>query len=176
MFRVTDFHNISEYVRERAQSVKVLITDVDGVLTNGQISYSSDGSETKTFHVQDGLGAKLLQKAGVQVVVLTGRKSEVVARRCEELGISPVFQGVSDKKTVLAEFMKKEGLQKQEVAYIGDDVNDRESMTLTGLTVCPADAHQVIKRLVDYITWKKGGQGAFRELADLILTARNIWR
>lgn len=175
MFRVSDFHNISESVREKAAEIKAVITDVDGVLTNGTITYTSDGVEIKSFFVQDGLGAKLLIENNIILGVITGRSSEVVNRRCSELGINEVHQGIVDKGAVLLEICKKYQFKPSEIAYIGDDINDWSAMEKVGLKVCPADAHQLIKRQVDYITWKKGGSGAFRELADLILTAKNHW-
>lgn len=172
MFRISDFHNISESVRERAAHIKMVVTDVDGVLTDGTITYLSDGTEAKSFNVQDGLGTKLLIKNGIIVAVITGRASSMVSRRCEELNIKEVHQGIANKKETLNQLLKKLNIEEQYVAYIGDDLNDREALQLAGLKVAPANAHPIIKKEVDYITWKRGGKGAFRELADLILMSR----
>ena len=162
----------SQYAK--AKKIRLIVTDVDGVLTNGQIIYNERGEESKVFNVKDGLGIRLVMKFGFQVAVITGRKSEIVSRRCEELGIQMVYQGIKDKAMVLREILSISGHRLDETAYIGDDLNDLNALLGVGFKCCPEDAHQEIRLISDYITAAKGGEGCFRELADLLLEAQGL--
>lgn len=154
--------------------IKLLVTDVDGVLTDGSIIYSSNGSELKAFNIKDGLGIRLAGLAGLTVVILTGRKSEAVHRRAAELGIE-VIQGQNDKSTGMREIAEKHRLTYDEVAYIGDDLNDLPAMHLAGYIFAPADAVSDIIEIANCVTDAKGGSGAVREAIEKILKAQNKW-
>jgi 3-deoxy-D-manno-octulosonate 8-phosphate phosphatase (KDO 8-P phosphatase) len=154
---------------EKCRNIRLLITDVDGVLTDGQIIYHSDGTESKAFNVKDGFICSFLTAKGIRLAILTGRSSEAVKRRGEELGFSFVIQGKHDKLESFHQMLKESGLTAEQAAYIGDDLNDLDVMNEVGLSAAPADAIESIRKSVDYICQNKGGSGAFREFADLIL-------
>ena len=156
----------------KAEKVKFFITDVDGVLTDGRIIFTEQGDEIKLFHVHDGMGVKLGQKAGLKFAVITGRKSEIVARRAEELGVTEVYQGIEEKGKIFDQLLEKYGLTEEETAYIGDDINDLPVLERCGLALTVATGVDKVKEKVDYITDKKGGRGALREAVKLILEAK----
>jgi len=156
--------------------IKLLLLDVDGVMTDGRIIYSSDGGETKAFDVKDGHGLKLLQRAGIQVGIITGRQSAVVARRAAELGIELVYQGVKDKTLPFKEILAKLALLPEEVAYVGDDVVDLPVMRQVGFAATVADAVDDVKPFADMVTIRRGGRGAVREICDFILKESGRWR
>lgn len=160
---------------EKLKQIKIFITDVDGVLTDGRIILGSGGLELKAFHAQDGLGLHLAKKSGLKIAVITGRYSEAVERRGRELDFDYVFQGVTDKKSVLREILNKEGLTLDETAYIGDDLNDLPILKLVGVRLAVGNAAVEVKESADYITRKEGGQGAVREAVELILQAQGKW-
>lgn len=147
--------------------------DVDGTLTDGGIYYDDRGHEIKKFNVKDGAGIKMLQNHGIQTMILTGRKSQCVTKRAEELKIDHILQGIEDKAKYLRELVSQKGWSMQEVAYIGDDVNDLECMQLVGHTAAPADAVENILQIVDYVCDKKGGYGAVREYTEYLIR-RNL--
>ncbi len=147
--------------------------DVDGVLTDAGMYYSESGDELKKFNTLDGMGIKMLQSAGLVTAFITKEKTAIVERRGQKLAVPEVHQGVDDKLTVLTTLAQKYGLSLDQVAYIGDDVNDLEALRAVGLSAAPADAMPSVRKAVHYICAKKGGEGAVREIADLILTARN---
>ena len=149
--------------------IKLLLLDVDGVMTDGRIIYFNDGGEAKAFDVKDGHGLKLIQRAGIRVGIITGRQSEVVARRAAELGIEIVYQGAKDKLKPFLEIIKELGLEPFEVAYVGDDVVDLPVMRQVGFSATVADAVDDIKPYVDLVTSRPGGRGAVREVCDLSL-------
>lgn len=155
--------------------INVLILDVDGVLTDGGIIYDENGHETKRFDVKDGLGIKLAQKAGIEVVIISGRNSKVTELRADELGIKRVHTGVKDKlecyKAVIAEL----GLQDENAAYMGDDINDLALLRHVGLSCTVPDSFYYIKEDVDYITEKAAGRGAVREFIEEILKRNGQW-
>ncbi len=153
---------------------KLLVSDVDGVMTDGSIIYSSNGSELKAFNIKDGLGIRLAGLIGLKVVILTGRKSEAVHRRAAELGID-VIQGQSDKSISMQEIAEKYNLSYDEIAYIGDDLNDLPAMHLAGYVFAPADSVSEIIALANCVTELKGGRGAVREAIEKILKAQNKW-
>lgn len=159
-------------LRARAAQTRLIAFDIDGVMTDGGLTYTDDGHELKTFNVQDGLGIKLLQKAGIEVAIITGRKSGVVAARARDLGIEHVHQGVADKRATLAALLDRIGIQWPECAFMGDDLIDLPAMTRCGLAIAPANARPVVKEIAHTVTEAGGGRGAVREAAELILEAQ----
>ncbi len=157
----------------RAKKVKILLLDVDGVLTDGTIIYTHDGGESKGFNTQDGFGLRILQDSGVEVGLITARTSEAVNRRAADLKLRHVYQGTKNKKEAFAKILSDSGLQPDQVAYMGDDWLDLPLLTLVGLAVSPANGVPEVQKRVHYITEKPGGKGAVRELCDLILDAQN---
>ena len=160
---------------ERAAQIRLLVLDVDGVLTNGQVFFGPDGRElVKGFDIQDGLGIKLLQSIGVECAVITGRHSKMVLGRCDELGIAHVFTGVQDKKSALDDLQKKVTCNPAiDLAVMGDDWPDLAIMQSAALRIAPAQAHEAVRQIAHYVTRAKGGFGAVREACDLILKARD---
>lgn len=150
--------------------IKLFVMDVDGTLTDGHIYFGNEGEMFKAFHVRDGYAiAHILPVYGIIPVIITGKSSEIVAKRSKELRINEVYQGISDKLTKLKEIAEKYNVSPDEIAYIGDDVNDLECMEYCGLTACPADALDAVLPKVDYVCKCNGGRGAVREFADLIV-------
>lgn len=149
--------------------IKLLILDVDGCLTDGKIIYSSDGSEIKNFNVKDGLAISSWIKMGYQAAIITGRESEIVAKRAKELGISHLFQGVKDKESVLQELLERLNLKQYEVGAIGDDLNDYKMLHSVGRSFAPKDGAKEIRELVDTVLTSKGGDGAVREMIDILI-------
>jgi len=169
--------NISEEeLLEIAKKIKLLIFDVDGVLTDGSIILDNNDNEYKIFHVRDGHGIKMLMKAGIQVALITGRHSIVVERRARELGIKDVFQKCHNKRIAYRELAEKYSLSENEIAYVGDDVVDIPVLTNCGLPVTVADAADEIKDCVKMVTKKSGGRGAGREVCDFLLKAKGLWQ
>ncbi|HTZ39660.1 MAG TPA: HAD-IIIA family hydrolase [Syntrophales bacterium] len=160
---------------EKMRKVKVLILDVDGVLTDGRIIISDDGQETKCFDVRDGHGLKMIQRAGIEVVFLTGRKSQVVAHRARELGVDRVYQGALDKLAVFQEILAQGGLVPEQTAYMGDDIVDLPVLRRAGFSVTVRDSHVEVLQTVDLVTQNPGGRGAVREVCELILKAQGKW-
>jgi 3-deoxy-D-manno-octulosonate 8-phosphate phosphatase (KDO 8-P phosphatase) len=159
-------------IHERAAAVRLLVLDVDGVLTDGRLYFSARGEEMKCFHVRDGAGIVQLLRAGVQIAVISGRNSPAVEKRMSELGVTRVRQGVEDKLAVLREWLAELNLDADAVACIGDDAAEVPLMKVARLAVAVADAHPVARDCAHYITQAPGGLGAVRELCDLILKAR----
>jgi len=162
-------------LREIAKRIRILILDVDGVLTDGGIIFDNKGNEMKRFHVRDGHGVRMLMRAGIRVAIVTGRMSDVVSRRAKELGITDVYQGVFRKSIVYEEILKKYRLRDEEVAFMGDDVVDIEILKRVGLPAVPADADEHAKRYAGFISKREGGRGAVRELIDFILMSSGLW-
>jgi len=156
-------------VGKRIQHIKMLIIDVDGVMTDGGIILGSDSTELKKFHVRDGMGVTLAKAAGLNVGILTSRDSEIVKRRANELGIDEVQQGFFCKEEGYREILKRHGLRDEEVAYIGDDIQDIPILRRVGFSVCVADGADEAKQVSHYITQKKGGEGAVREVVEFLL-------
>ncbi|RLA26218.1 MAG: 3-deoxy-D-manno-octulosonate 8-phosphate phosphatase [Gammaproteobacteria bacterium] len=157
---------------EKAKKIKVLILDVDGVLTDGKLFFDEQGKEYKSFNVQDGLGIKLLQKAGIQVAVISGRASKPVALRMEMLGINLVYLGQADKGHAFKEIITKVGCTPEQAAHVGDDLIDLPVLIQVGLAVAVRNASEFILPYVDWQTQLVGGQGAVREVCDFILQAQ----
>ena len=155
--------------------IKLLLLDVDGVMTDGRIIYDNDGGETKAFDVKDGHGLKLVQRAGIKVGIITGRQSLVVARRAKELGIELVYQGVKDKSLPFNEILEKLALTAEEVAYVGDDIVDLPVMRKVGFAATVADAVDDVKPFADMISERPGGRGAVREICEYLLKESGRW-
>ncbi len=162
-------------IAEKIRSVKLLILDVDGVMTDGSIVYDNDGGELKTFNVMDGHGIKLLMKASIRLALITARSSRAVLRRAEELGITLVYQGTRDKLSAFKEILEETSLEAGQTAYMGDEIIDIPVLKRAGLSITVPDAASEVRERVDYITEKKGGRGAVREVAELILKEQGKW-
>ena len=156
----------------RAKQIQLLLLDVDGVLTDGSITYSTGGGESKSFNTQDGLGIKLMQDIGVAVGIITARTSEAVLRRAQDLHFAYVIQGKIDKLTAYEDILKQTNLRPPQTAYMGDDWMDLPILNRAGLAAAPANAVAEIRQRVHYTTERDGGRGAVRELCDLILEAQ----
>jgi len=160
---------------EKAKKIKLLILDVDGVLTDGRLFFDHQGEEYKCFHARDGHGIKLLRQTGVEIAVISGRKSNSVALRMKNLGVKHVYQGHEDKITAFNELMALLACQPEQIAYIGDDLLDLPIMTRVGLSIAVKDANNTVKKYVDWCTETSGGLGAVREVCDLIMQAQNTY-
>lgn len=165
-----------ETMDKKIKGIKLLLLDVDGVMTDGRIVIDDEGIETKFFHVRDGHGIKLLQRAGIKAGIITGRNSNVVKYRASELGIEIVYQGIKNKIDAYLEILEAQGLDDNEVAYVGDDIVDLPVIKRAGFSVAVADASDDILPHVDYVTERKGGSGAVREVTDLILKRSGMWQ
>lgn len=166
---------LSGALKLRAAAIELVIFDVDGVLTDGQITYDSAGNEHKSFHVQDGSAIKLMMRAGIQVGIITGRTSQPVRRRAEELGIPYLYQGNEDKRGALAEISERSGIPTERMAHCGDDLADLALFERVGLAVSVPNGHPEVRRRADIITDSPGGQGVARDLCELLLRARGVW-
>ena len=166
------FQHVPVEVLEKAKQIKVLSTDIDGVLTDGGIIYDNAGMEFKKYNVKDGLIVQHLKRAGFLVGAITGRASQVVENRCEELRFDFHYHGVKDKLKKLTELMETMELDLEEVAYIGDDLIDLPVLTRVGLAIAPADALPYVRAAVAYVSPFDGGKGVFREVGDLLLHAK----
>ena len=160
----------------KARAIKLLLLDVDGVLTDGNLIYSHEGKESKSFNTQDGFGLRMLQDAGVEVGIITARSSEALSRRSEDLKISHLYQGAKNKLDAYKEIITKTGRKPFEIAYMGDDWLDLVLLKRVGLSAAPANAVREVKEIVHYICEHSGGHGAVRELCDLILEAQGRHR
>jgi len=158
-----------------AKNIKLVILDVDGVLTDGSIILDNEENEFKSFHVRDGHGIKMLIKAGFKVAMVTGRYSRVVERRARELGINEVFQKCHDKRLAYRHLIEKYSIGSGEVAYIGDDIVDLPLLYGSGLSVAVADADEEAKNAAMMVTKNRGGRGAVREVCDFLLKAKGLW-
>ncbi len=159
-------------ILERAKKIKLVLFDVDGVLTDGSLFFGDDGQEYKAFYSRDGLGIKLLQRTGVEVGVITARQSQLVVHRMENLGIEHFYQGSLDKTIAFKELLTKLNLTPDQTAYAGDDVIDLPVLTQVGLAVAVQDAHPFVKKHAHWITEHNGGRGAARDLCELIMEAQ----
>jgi 3-deoxy-D-manno-octulosonate 8-phosphate phosphatase (KDO 8-P phosphatase) len=164
-----------EQLHERARRVRLILLDVDGVLTDGTVEIHSTGGESKPFFIRDGLGMVWARKAGVEVGLLSGRPSEATTRRADELGLRIVSQGSNDKRGAFAHILATHGFDAREVAYMGDDLVDLPILGQAGLSTAPADAVDDVRSTVDWVSRHPGGRGAVRELVELVLTAQERW-
>lgn len=164
-----------ERLLNKIRRVKLLILDVDGVLTDGRIIIDDAGTESKNFDVKDGHGLKILMRYSIDVVLLTGRRSQVVEHRAADLGIAEVHQGIWNKAEALTGILQRRSIAPEEAAYVGDDVVDIPLLKRVGFAVAVADAVPEVRRIADYVTSNGGGRGAVRELCEVILRAKGLW-
>ncbi len=162
-------------VLSKLKRIKLLLLDVDGVLTDGGIIYNDNGAETKVFNVKDGLGIRLLMEAGIHLGIVTGRRSNALYSRCKDLGINIIYDGVRNKIDVLDALLDQTDVSAEEVAFIGDDLPDLALMKIIGLSIAVGDAHKTILDNADMVTSAKGGHGAVREACEAILKAKGLW-
>lgn len=160
---------------ERFKQVRLLLLDVDGVLTAGEIIYSDSGEQLKVFNVKDGLGIRMLKEAGIQVGIVTGRSGRALQHRCENLGIDLLFDGVKDKSQALAQATVRTGISPEHTAFIGDDLPDLAIMKRVGLAVAVADAPEQVRKAAHFTTSAPGGKGAVREVSEAILKSQAHW-
>lgn len=156
----------------KAKNISLLALDVDGVLTDGRIYYGNDGEELKSFSIKDGLGIKMLQRDNIEVVIITGRSSSIVARRAGELGIGEIVQGREDKLVALREICAARSLQPDQCAYMGDDLPDLAAVQAAGIGLAPADAVEQLRNAADWVSSQQGGAGAVRQAAEQLLRWR----
>lgn len=166
------FGEMTESLRQAAAGIRIAIFDVDGVLTDGRVHYGDDGFEYKSFHTHDGHGIRMLREQGVEVAIITGRSSTVVSRRAEELGVRNLLQGRRDKGPALEEMLDRLGLPAAQAAYVGDDDVDIPAMRRVGLAVAVANASPLVREYAHYVTFARGGDGAAREVCELLLAAQ----
>ena len=160
---------MNKSITDKLKKIKILVTDVDGVLTDGGAYYSDEGIELKKFSIRDGMGIVLLKKAGYYVAIVTTEKTKIVERRAERLKVTDLYQGVIRKVDAIDELLKKYSLTWQQVAFIGDDINDIPAMKKAGFSVAPKNATRLNKKVADYVTTTEGGHGAVREVCDLLI-------
>ena len=160
---------------ERQAKIRLLLLDVDGVLTDGRIPYDDEGVQTQSYHVRDGLGIRLLQAAGIAVGLITGRATRALHHRCRDLGIDLLLDGVKDKTAALAGVLAERQLPSESVAFVGDDLPDLPLTGQVGLFIAVGDAHELLKQQADWVTRASGGQGAVREVAETLLKIQGHW-
>lgn len=160
---------------DRLKRIALLLLDVDGVLTTGEVIYDDEGRETKVFNVRDGLGIRMLMQAGVKVGIVTGRRSMALVHRCNDLGIDLIADGVRDKAAALAQLLRSTGTAAVDTAFVGDDLPDLPVLRRVGVPIAVADAHERVKAIARWTTRAKGGCGAVREISERILRARGDW-
>jgi len=161
-----------DHINTLAADIKLLVLDVDGVMTDGKLYFSNNGEEIKAFNTMDGLGLKMLQNASIKVALITGRQSEIVAVRAQNLGIKHVYQGRDDKINILEELLNTLGMEYSQVAYAGDDLPDLACITQVKMGITVPNGHFLVKDAADAITSREGGNGAVREICDWILQAQ----
>lgn len=157
---------------KKAKQIKLVIFDVDGVLTDGMLNYGSEGELFKQFNVKDGVGIKLLQQYEIDVAVITAKDSKPLQKRMSDLSVRHFYPAYNNKNQAFEELLEKLSIKAEQVAYVGDDVIDLPVMNQVGLSIAVQDAHSFVKKTADYTTLAKGGQGVAREVADLILDAQ----
>jgi 3-deoxy-D-manno-octulosonate 8-phosphate phosphatase (KDO 8-P phosphatase) len=163
---------VAEGTRTKAQGIKLMAFDVDGVLSEGSLFYTDEGIELKAFNCLDGLCLHLLRQAGIKIAIITGRKTRCVEARMRSLGIDLLFQGIKDKLATMTELLEQQGLRPDEAGFMGDDIIDLKVMAACGFAAAPADAQDLAKQYADLISSKPGGRGAVREVCEFILDAQ----
>ena len=158
-----------------AARIKLLILDVDGVMTDGRIIMNENGEEIKCFHVRDGHGLKLLLSAGIDVIIISGRKSKTVKYRAKELGIQEIYQGVKGKESLCRKLIQRKGLKREQVCCMGDDLPDLPMFSEAGISIAVADASPEVRAAARFVTRNGGGNGAVREVCELILKGQEKW-
>ena len=167
--------NLDEDAKGRIKRIKLLVLDVDGVLTDGRIIYDSEGRDLKFFDVQDGLGLRLLREIGIETVLISARNSKTIERRARDLKIADFYEGIEPKVKVLEEILGKHKVSREEICFVGDDLVDLGMMKVVGFPVAVMNACDEIKEAARYVTKKTGGRGAVREVAELILRTQGRW-
>ena len=166
-------NDLAPDVLERAKKIKLLLTDCDGVLTDGRLYFGPGGEELKVFHVRDGQGLVMWHHAGFRSGVITGRNSPILEMRMKQLGVEFIWQGRKEKVSALKEILIAAGADSEEVAFVGDDTPDAELFPFVGFAVAVGDAHDAVKAAAHYVTQRDGGRGAIREVIDIIVAAKN---
>lgn len=169
-----DLKNFSEDLKVKASKIKVMAFDVDGVFTDGSLTFDQDGKEYKTFNAKDGQGIICVERAGIVTVIITARKNGTVEHRAQNLGITELHQGIKFKLPVLEQIVKERGLSMEEVSYMGDDLPDICILEKVGLACCPNDAVDEVKNICNFVSTKNGGCGAIRELCDFVLNSQGV--
>jgi len=159
-------------IQNKIKKIKLVLTDVDGVLTDGGMYYSETGEVMKKFNTRDSMGMELLLNYKIKTVFVTRENSKIVKKRVKKIRIADLYSGILDKKIILSEILKKYDVKSDEIAYVGDDVNDIDIMKSVGFSATPLDGNYQVKKISDYVCNVKGGEGAFREFADLIIKSR----
>ena len=167
------FHCGEIEARRRAQSIRALGLDVDGVLSDGRLYFTSAGEEMKAFHAHDGHGLKMLREAGVEVAIITSRASPIVERRCSDLGIRHLYQGAADKLAAMEDFLQLAGLQAGQFGFVGDDLMDLPVLGAAGLACSVPNGHEDVRKRVHLVTSLPGGSGAVREITDFLLRCQS---
>jgi 3-deoxy-D-manno-octulosonate 8-phosphate phosphatase (KDO 8-P phosphatase) len=168
----TLYGEVDASIVDIAKQIKLLICDVDGVFSDGLVYMGNQGEELKTFHTRDGYGIKSLMGAGIEIAIITGRRSQIVSDRMTALGIKLIYQGQDDKVKAYQDICNKLNIAPEQTGYIGDDLIDWPVMEKVALKVCVADGHPLLRQKANYVTTIKGGHGAVREVCDLILESR----
>ena len=163
---------INNKLNQKCKKIKLVVTDVDGVLTDGNMYYSEKGEIMKKFNAKDGMGVELLLQNNIKTILLTRENSKIVKKRGLKIKAASTITGIQNKESYLKKICRKFRVLPKEIAYIGDDVNDIEISKLVGLSAAPSDGITVLQKIVDYVCKNKGGNGAFREFADLIIVSR----
>ena len=153
-------------------NIKILLTDVDGVLTDGGMYYSAYGDIMKKFNAKDGMGINILRKKNIPTIVITKEKTKIVKQWAKKMNVKKVYDGIMKKELILEKICKSFKISEKEIAFVGDDVNDLELMKKVGFSVTPKDGNNTVKKIADYVTKSKGGEGAVREITDLIIKAK----
>ena len=161
--------------QKKLKRIQLLLLDVDGVLTRGDIIYDDTGRQIKIFNVKDGLGLRLIAEAGIKIGVVTGRISMALKHRCHNLGIEHIFDGITDKAALLDHISKQTGVTVERIAYVGDDLPDIPIMTRVGVSIAVADACDIVRQNATMVTRSRGGRGAVREICETILKAQGLW-
>ena len=159
-------------ISEKCKKIKIVLTDVDGVLTDGGMYYSKDGDIMKKFHTRDGMGVTLLRKNSIPTIIITKEKTPMVKKWSSKMKIKKLYDGIVDKESMIEVISKEFHVKAEEMAYIGDDINDIKLLELVGFSVSPKDGIEFVRKKCDYICKKNGGEGVFREVADLILKSK----
>jgi YrbI family 3-deoxy-D-manno-octulosonate 8-phosphate phosphatase len=164
---------VRKVLRTKIEKIKLVITDVDGVLTDGGMYYTKQGDIMKRFHTRDGMGVTLLRNIGISTIIITGEQTQMVKMWSKKMKIKQLFDGIKNKELILNKICKNNNLNPDQIAYIGDDINDFNILKKVGLAVIPNDGNNSIKKICHYTCSTNGGYGAYRELADLILEVKN---
>lgn len=163
-------------ISQKAAKIKLLLLDVDGVLTDNRLIYGDDGQEYKAFYTRDGHAMVLIQRTGIDIGIITGRRSNLVKKRMQDLKVKHLYQGVPDKLPTFEKLIAELGIELDQVAYMGDDILDLPILTRVGLASCPQDSDPEVISRVDFVSQFVGGRGAVRELCELIMRAQNTWQ